>query len=67
MSEEAHEKFHADPLPLTDWGSSLEFTFTNGGVCKMGDGLPKDIPGIAKIRSHIDGFYGWFGMGGSIF
>jgi len=52
MSEGAWDKFHAGEDTRMDYAIGFETTFTNGGVA---------------VNPWVPGFYGWFGMGGSVF
>ena len=64
MSRAAWGSLHAEPVrrPM-----GMETTFTQGGVARFGV-LSRNPPRIVRsLNLGRDGFYGWMGLGGSIF
>ena len=45
---------------------ALNTTFTQGGLARF-DSTPADSPLDAGLNRGREGFYGWMGLGGSIF
>jgi hypothetical protein len=66
LSEHAWLALHADPLKAAR-GGMLTTRFTQGGV----DSFAPCEPGSSRLERDFtvgrEGFYGWMGLGGSIF
>lgn len=65
LSQSAWSAMHADPLPA-DMGGILRTRFTQGGIDQY---LPTPIGSRfdKALNNGREGFYGWMGLGGSIF
>ena len=66
LDQSAWEALHRDPVPA-NMGGVLPTRFTQGGVDRF---LPStsDSPLLEKaLNDGREGFYGWMGLGGSIF
>lgn len=65
LSSEAWEALHANPIEAK-LGSLVSTSFTQGGVAKFYE-LTADSDDTARaFHEGREGFYGWFGLGGSI-
>ncbi len=64
MSASAHAALHAQPVARDMM--SMPTTFTQGGVAAFGAPVD-DSPLAAGLNAGREGFYGWMGLGGSIF
>jgi len=64
MSRSAWRALHAEPLrrPM-----GMETTFTQGGVAHFGPHSRDPQRIVRALNLGRDGFYGWMGLGGSIF
>lgn len=64
LSDEACAAMHAEPIRSH---MGMVTTFTQGGVASFGD--LSDSPSAVEIGLNTgrDGFYGWMGLGGSVF
>ena len=80
LSQETIDEFHSNPVTETEIPLGLRTSFTRGGVNRWGKQYAEsvernpgaNIEGISEIveeRAHRnrDGWYGWMGLGGSIF
>ncbi len=70
LSEAAYTALHAEPV-VRDM-MSMETTFTQGGVATFSTPEPGGAAGrvgpmTAGLNEGREGFYGWMGLGGSIF
>jgi len=66
LSESAHTALHAEPVARDMM--SMQTTFTQGGVAAFGaPSSAGDSPLAAGLNAGREGFYGWMGLGGSIF
>ena len=72
MSEQVWEEMHSEPVmyPKLMLGrGDIRNIFTKGGFCKYAaecmEGEP--TPGETQVFENRDGFYGWMGLGGSVF
>jgi len=64
ISETAWDALHADPVEA-DMGFST--TFTQGGVALFTPQTKKSSKLEKGLNAGREGFYGWMGLGGSIF
>ena len=64
MSAEAWNALHAEPVrrPM-----GMETTFTQGGVARFGHHSRDPHRIVRALNLGRDGYYGWMGLGGSIF
>ena len=70
LSEAGWDELHAEPKVERDFGTGARTTFTKGGLCKFGfEDFPKEGASQLELNlnSQREGFYGWMGIGGSIF
>lgn len=66
LSKSAWELLHKDPLPAS-MGGVLPTRFTQGGVDQFLP-CPSGTPWFTKaLNEGREGFYGWMGLGGSVF
>ena len=70
LSDAAHTALHAEPV-VRDM-MSMETTFTQGGVATFASPEADGTPGRVEPLAHglnvgREGYYGWMGLGGSIF
>ncbi len=63
LSKDAWQAMHADPIER-DMG--FHTTFTQGGVASFSTG-PYRNENVRKLNEGRHGFYGWMGLGGSVF
>ena len=64
LSDSAWANMHAEPVHRA---MGMEVNFTQGGVAQFGH-LPARSKAMARaLNSGREGFYGWMGLGGSIF
>ena len=81
MSEEAWNALHGEVkvAPFTEYGLENYFAYTQGGINKFGyEEIKKifekqnkvfdlqNLPHL-KVNDGREGFYGWWGYGGSVF
>lgn len=66
LSEETWTAMHADPVKAKMGGLFIT-NFTQGGVDCFTAPTPESTPLERAFRSGREGFYGWMGLGGSIF
>ena len=65
MSEAAHAALH--DVPITRDMMALRTSFTQGGIARFEHDAASNSPLSAGLNQGRDGFYGWMGLGGSIF
>ncbi len=65
ISEHAWQSMHAAPIE-SDMGFGTT-TFTQGGVAKFPETSPQSTKMSRAFNEGRQGFYGWMGLGGSIF
>ena len=66
LSEQGWKEMHADPVKA-NMGGILITRFTQGGVDQFTESTP-DSTSLERAFNHgREGFYGWMGLGGSIF
>jgi CubicO group peptidase (beta-lactamase class C family) len=65
ISEEAWQAMHQHPL-AADMGFATT-TFTQGGVALFTEPNPKSTRIERALNAGREGFYGWMGLGGSLF
>ena len=65
MSPEAHAALHDKAIdrPML----ALDTGFTQGGLALFSERAPTDPPFARGLNNGREGFYGWMGLGGSIF
>lgn len=66
LSEQAWKAMHENPLKA-DMGSLLITRFTQGGVDSFTACNPDSTQAEQDFNEGREGFYGWMGLGGSIF
>ena len=64
LSEKAWSDMHAEPVYRS---MGMEVTFTQGGVAQFGPACHASTPISRSLNKGREGFYGWMGLGGSIF
>jgi len=64
LSEKAWSDMHAEPVYRS---MGMEVTFTQGGVAQFGPACHASTPIARSLNKGREGFYGWMGLGGSIF
>ena len=72
MSEEVWEEMHSEPVMQPRLGlgrGDIRNCFTKGGISKYGAECMEGIPSVAETQVFENrlGFYGWMGLGGSVF
>lgn len=65
LSPRAHKALHDNPLPRSMM--ALDTTFTQGGLATFPLSTVTDSPLTRGLNQGREGFYGWMGLGGSIF
>jgi CubicO group peptidase (beta-lactamase class C family) len=65
INEKAWQSMHAAPVE-SDMGF-MKNAFTQGGVAKFLDTSPSSSKMVRAFNEGRQGFYGWMGLGGSIF
>ena len=65
LSAQAHQQLHAEPVQRNMM--SLTTTFTQGGLAEFPAPGPEDTALFRALHSGREGYYGWMGLGGSIF
>ena len=65
LSADAHAALHDEPLQrnMLSFGT----TFTQGGLATFPPPSPADSPIEAGLNRGREGFFGWMGLGGSVF
>lgn len=65
LSPQAYEALHDKPIdrPML----ALDTGFTQGGLARFTKRAPTDSPFSRGLNNGREGFYGWMGLGGSIF
>jgi CubicO group peptidase (beta-lactamase class C family) len=65
LSAEAWEAMHSDPVAADM--TFVTTTFTQGGVALFTEATPRSTRSDKAINTGREGFYGWMGLGGSLF
>ncbi|MEM9623726.1 MAG: serine hydrolase domain-containing protein [Pseudomonadota bacterium] len=65
MSDSAYAALHDEPVARAML--SLETSFTQGGVAEFQSTQPNADPIAKGLNNGREGFFGWMGLGGSIF
>jgi len=65
MSKDACDALMALPKLGYDSAIFLESEFTQGGICKLSERMKSDMLN-AEVPKLMNGFYGWWGWGGSL-
>lgn len=65
LSAQAHKELHDAPVRRDMM--SMTTTFTQGGLASFPAPGPQDTPMYRALHEGREGFYGWMGLGGSIF
>lgn len=66
LSQEAWQAMHAKPLPAM-MGAIMPTRFTQGGIDRFQPSSPGSVLLERAFNEGREGFYGWMGLGGSIF
>ena len=65
LGEQAYEALHSAPVPRSMM--ALDTTFTQGGLATFPATKTTDNALTRGLNQGREGFYGWMGLGGSIF
>jgi CubicO group peptidase (beta-lactamase class C family) len=64
LSDAAWRALHAEPVRRS---MGMETAFTQGGVASFGPHAPRAARVVRSLNVGRDGFFGWMGLGGSVF